>query len=225
MHKADPFRLLLLNPNTSARMTALAAAALRERLGSAVAVLEMTAPFGAPVVASRASFAVAAHAALMGYEAFSAPHDAVLLACFGDPGLEALREVASVKVIGLAETAILRAAAAGRKFAILTVGRPWVRMLEETVLLLGAQAHCVEVFALNGSGLDALRDQDAMAKKLNALAKDAAKAGAEAAILGGVALAGYAARLRPVLDYVDCLDAAAAAIQDEAVLHARVGTK
>ena len=99
-----------------------------------------TASFGAPYISCEASYAVAGHATLdawaraMGQDA--APHDAVLIGCFGDPGLFALREASSAPVTGLAEAAMSEAAQQGR-FAIVTGGALWKPMLQRLAFSLG----------------------------------------------------------------------------------------
>ena len=84
-------RILLINPNTSADMTERIAAQARRHCDPGAEVVAVTACFGCEVVASRASYAIAAHAALDTFARHAKGIDAVILACFGDPGLEALR--------------------------------------------------------------------------------------------------------------------------------------
>ena len=55
--------------------------------------------------------------------------DGYVIACFGDPGLEAARELAHAPVVGIAEAA-MRAACLGRSFSVVTTlgrtrGRAW----------------------------------------------------------------------------------------------------
>ena len=175
-----------------------------------------TAAFGHAVIAGRASYAVAAHAALAAY---TGGFDAVILACFGDPGLEALREVAREPVYGLAEAAFREADALGAPFAILTLGRPWIAMLEERVLLARLRAPFLGVFAGEGDGLDASRDASAVAARLQGLADAAVADGARTLILGGAALAGFA--LRTPARLIDGLEAA----MRQAVGGAKLDTK
>ena len=66
--------------------------------------------------------------------------------------------------------------------------------------------------ALDATGLDVRRDPDAFVAGFNALGQQARAAGAEALILGGAVLAGYAPRLRAGVRYIDCVAAAVAAI-------------
>ena len=78
--------LLLINPNTTVAMTEQMAAAARRRLPEGIALEALTAERGAPVIASRASYAVGAEAVLEVYGRARGPHGAVMIGCFGDPG-------------------------------------------------------------------------------------------------------------------------------------------
>ena len=84
-----------------------------------------TGRFGARYIASRAASAVAAHAALDAYAEHGAGADAVLIGCFGDPGLDALREVAPVPVLGLADAAGAEAMRIAPRFGVVTGGAAW----------------------------------------------------------------------------------------------------
>ncbi|MFZ3117582.1 MAG: aspartate/glutamate racemase family protein, partial [Variovorax sp.] len=100
-------RLLVINPNTSASVTALLQQHVQKAVGAAVDVQSVTARFGAPYISSEATYAVANHSVIDAWAATVAKDggkpDAVLIGCFGDPGLFALREGAGVPVGGLAE--------------------------------------------------------------------------------------------------------------------------
>jgi Asp/Glu/hydantoin racemase len=203
-------RLLLINPNTSPGMTAVARDVAAAHLPEGVELETVTAAFGFPVVATRLSYAVAAYAALDAYATSEARHDAVLLACFGDPGLEALRELSPVPVVGFAEASIRAAQSRREPFAIVTIGKAWMAMLEERVALAQATDGFLGVYALDGAGLDALNSPDATLAGLERLVRQAAAAGARTIVLGGVALAGWAPRLPAEAHYIDCVQAAIA---------------
>ena len=47
--------------------------------------------------------------------------DAAIIGCFGDPGLEAARELTTMPVVGPCESSLLLAAGLGHKFSILTI--------------------------------------------------------------------------------------------------------
>lgn len=201
-------RILLVNPNTSADMTERIGAEARRRCSAGTAIVAVTAAFGCAVIASRASYAIAAHAALDACARHLDGMDAVILACFGDPGLEALREVSPVPVIGLAESAVNDAAERGAPFAILTAGLAWAPMLTELVRLSPHAALFRGVFALDTTGLSVSRGPDRFIAPVNAQLQRAHAAGASTVILGGSAFAGLGPRLQGGVALVDPLEAA-----------------
>lgn len=95
--------LLVLNPNTSAEVTAALQAQIGTELAPSGASLHTaTATLGARYIASEASYAIAGHAALDAWAAHaqgSGLPDATLIGCFGDPGLFALRELSERPVV------------------------------------------------------------------------------------------------------------------------------
>ena len=52
--------------------------------------------------------------------AYTQPFDAVVVACFGDPGVDALRVLVRVPVIGIAAASFIQAAFLSQRFAIVT---------------------------------------------------------------------------------------------------------
>ncbi|HEU6455436.1 MAG TPA: aspartate/glutamate racemase family protein, partial [Roseateles sp.] len=87
--------LLVINPNTSTSVSALLQQHVKAAVGAGIDVHTLTARFGAPYIASEASYAVAQHTVLDAWAVAKAQGlaaDAVLIGCFGDPGLFALRE-------------------------------------------------------------------------------------------------------------------------------------
>jgi allantoin racemase len=202
-------RILLINPNTSVEMTDRMLAQAHKYVPPDVILVAITASFGSPVVASRTSYAVAAHAAIEAYAHYDGSHpDAVVLCCFGDPGLEALREIASQPVVGLAEASMRAAQAQRAPFAIITIGKAWIAMLEERVTLANARAHCTGLYALDGTGLDIATNPSGVIASFDQMAGTAIQAGAEIIVLGGGALAGIAGQLTAPARYVDCIEAA-----------------
>jgi NAD(P)-dependent dehydrogenase (short-subunit alcohol dehydrogenase family) len=106
--------VLLINPNTSVGVTGLMSSLVAPLLDAPLELVAVTARFGASYISSEASYAIAAHALLDAWAAHRAAGgrcDAVLVGCFGDPGVAALREIAGVPVIGLAEASLREAAA------------------------------------------------------------------------------------------------------------------
>lgn len=205
-------RLLVINPNTSPAMTGAIERTVRAYAPPNWEIVAVTAKFGAPVIASRVSYAVAGHAVLDAFAEAGEDFDCVVIACFGDPGLEALRELTTVPVIGFAEAAIHRAVREAVPFAVLTMGEAWVAMLQERIAVAGASPLLVEVLALDGTGLDALGGPDALIRTLEGAVAKAVSHGAASIILGGATLAGLGPRLPAGPHYIDCISAAMAEV-------------
>jgi Asp/Glu/hydantoin racemase len=198
LSKASSMRILLINPNTTAAVTELVVDHVRAIAGDDATFVPVTGRFGARYISSRASAAIAAHAALDAYAAHRTGCDAVFLACFGDPGLLALREVADVPVVGMAEAACLEACGRGRRFAIVTGGALWAPMLTEFVAALGLADRLAIVRAIAPTGGEIAANPDAaLAQLAAACTACASDDGADVVILGGAALVGLAARIQP----------------------------
>jgi len=140
--------------------------------------------------------------------ASGAAADAVLIGCFGDPGLHALRECCSRPVTGLAEAALAQAAALG-DCAIVTGGDRWGPMLWRICAGLphGERVKGIVTVAMTGGDM---RNNPAAAESALLAAYQQAVAqcpGVKSIIVGGAALGGWAARLQaqvplPLVDSV-----------------------
>jgi len=194
--------LLLINPNTSWTISELLRTHAQAAAGPGVEVRLQTARFGAPYIACEASYAVAAHAALDGWARALVPgerrFDAVLIGCFGDPGLHALREAAAAPVTGLAEASFIAAARLGR-FAIVTGGERWKPMLERLALGLGFGTALAGIEVVPATGAQLAADPVAAQAVLAEACAAALRRfdGVQSLILGGAGLAGMAARIQP----------------------------
>lgn len=230
--------LLLINPNTSADVSGRLLAAARTRAPAGLGLRVATARFGARYIADEAAAAVASHAALDALAADVAEHGrpaAVLLACFGDPGLFALRAAAGVPVLGLAEAA-MRAAAARGPFVVVTGGLAWVPMLLRLAAALDLPAPLLGVQAVAPSGGELAADPAAAARLLADAARSACVRWPQArsVLLGGAGLAGWAEAVAaaaaapglavPVLDNVALAIDAACALANGAAPSAHAAT-
>jgi len=96
----------------------------------------------------------------------AAEFDGVVVACFGDPGLFAAREVSPVPVVGIAEASMLVACTVAHRFSVVTVlprVQPWI---EDTVRLHGLEARCASVRTTPLSVLDCERDPEAAGREI-----------------------------------------------------------
>lgn len=202
-------RLLVINPNTTERVTATIRALAEEEAGGVAEVAAVTAPFGAAYIGSRAGAAIAGHAVLDAFARFAdaaGPPDAVVIGCFGDPGLEALAEISGRPVVGFAEAGFRAAAALDGRFLVATNGAAWAEMLDDLLLRMRLRDRVAGIVTLDAAGPD-----DARAALM--LGEAAASAGAARVVLGG---AGLIPRMAAIVGHatVPVLDPHRAAIKD-----------
>jgi Asp/Glu/hydantoin racemase len=208
-------RILLINPNTTAAITDKVVAAARA-LAPDLTFAGVTGRFGARYVASRAAYAIAGHAALDAWADAGDGHDAVILACFGDPGLDALRELSSKPVVGMADAALHAALQLVRRVSIVTGGARWQSMLQDFVAAQGLRDRVASIRTVAPTG-GAIAENPAAAVAVLAEAcqRCVADDGAEAVILGGAGLVGLRERVQAQVKapVIDGLAAAIAAVR------------
>jgi len=135
-----------------------------------------------------------------------------IVACFSDPlSVDALREISSKPVIGIAEASIHLACLLGNKFSIVTTNKRWGPLLTEAVKKYGVESRCASVRTTNLRVSDFGREDNASLKK--AIETEAYAAvnedGAEVICLGCAGMSGFDKELQqkldvPVLDGVVC---------------------
>jgi len=198
---------LLINPNTSTATTGRLEQALRPRLPQGAQLTVRTAAFGARYIACEASHAVAGTAVLQTWAehlaqaqgAAAAPLQGVLIGCFGDPGLFALRESSACAVTGLAEASFIEAARLG-PFAVVTGGERWKPMLQRLALALGFGGALRHVETVTPTGAQMQADPALALRHLREACRAAARPGVRGIIVGGAGLAGYAQALQDSVD-------------------------
>src|ERR1700745_499402 len=154
-------RLLFINPNTSADLTEQGARVARKAARPETEIVPATGRVGARYIATVGPAAIAGHAALDVFAREGKGADVVLLACFGDPGLFALREISPVPVVGMADASCHLALTLGRKFSIVAGGHRWGPMLEEFVAAIGLSANLAAVRTVAPSGGEIAANPDA----------------------------------------------------------------
>lgn len=219
----ERWSVLLINPNTSQWVTDKLAAHFDRLLGPSIAIEPVTASFGHPYIASTEGYELGAQAVLDAASRYltaasGARFDAVLIGCFGDPGLEPLRRRIALPVLGLAEAAIGEAWHAGR-YAIVTGGKAWKPMLEEIVAGFGWSDRLDNIVVLEESGADLAADPERARSLLAQACRDAAAPGVERVVLGGAGFAGYGDAMGsqvpvPVIDSVSAAARALLALRE-----------
>jgi allantoin racemase len=207
--------ILIINPNTTASVTQLLVTHGQAIAGAEAQLQAATARFGAPYISCEASYAIAGHAALDAWahalETSEAHPDAVLIGCFGDPGLFAIREASSVPVTGLAEAALTEAAQHGR-YAIVTGGERWKPMLERLAVSLNLSSSLAGILTVAPTGAQLAQDPvGALALLTQACQKAREEFDVQSIVLGGAGLAGLAAKIQHSLD-VPVIDSVSAGV-------------
>ncbi len=179
-------RITLLNPNTSRAMTAKIAAAAREAAGSDVDIRAVCPDDGPDAVESHLDevFAAVAVVDLVERDLLDGGSDAYVVACFGDPGLDAARELVDVPVVGIAEAAMHLATISGRSFGVVTTLSRTLGRAQDLLARYGMPGACVSLAA---AGIPVLDLEDASQASFEAIAgqcADAVGAGADVIVLG-----------------------------------------
>ena len=177
------FRLGLLNPNTDERHTTSMSAVALAALPAGSEVIALTATRGPSSIESDADAVVAAAEVLEMIRAH-AELDAYLVACFGDPGVDAARELVRAPIVGIGEAAYSAVSFIARRFAVLTTLPRGVPELEDSLRARGVAHCCVGVFPIDvpvaEQGSDYPETTEALA---SAGARAVEKHGAEAVVL------------------------------------------
>lgn len=97
--------------------------------------------------------------------------DAAIIGCFGDPGLEAARELVSMPVVGPCETAMLLAAGLGHKFSVLTIFDSLIAGQEMLAVHAGVRAKLASVRPTNIPVLELMTDPAATKRRLIEVAR------------------------------------------------------
>ncbi len=139
--------------------------------------------------------------------------DAVILACFSDPGLEAAKEISKILVVGIEESTLHVAAMLGARFSIMTPRRTRIPMRTEHVHLRGLSHSLASVRSLDLSVADTDRYPEKTKQRIFEVAGKAVEEdGAEVIILGCAGMAGYAPELEAKLN-IKVLDPTAVALK------------
>lgn len=209
-------KILVLNPNTSASMTAEIGAAARAAAAPNTEITTAQPSFGAVAIDSAAESYLSAVGVMdvvagrLADGTFDA--DAVVLAGFGEHGKDALQEMLDVPVLDIAESAAHVAHLIGRRFSVVTTLARSIAPIEDRLLLAGLAAHCASVRACGLGTADVDADPDgAVAAIVAEAARAVTEDGADVICLGCAGMAGVTGAITSALG-VPCVDGVAAAV-------------
>jgi allantoin racemase len=183
-------RIWLINPNTTRAMTATIEDCARAVVGTDTSVTGITSEAGPESIESHYDEALSVPGVLQAVRRGERESvDGYVIACFGDPGLDAARELAAGPVIGIAEAAMHTASHLGRGFSVVTTLARTVGRAADLAERYGMQRFCRGVHACEIPVLDL--DTDPNARKViteacrGALESD----GSDAVVLGCAGMA------------------------------------
>lgn len=189
-------KLLVINPNVSHSVTALIAAEARRAAGPGTEIVPVTAPFGVAYIETVSEATIGAYAAMTLYAEHGAGCDAVLIAAFGDPGLAAVREIAPVPVVGIAQAAFAAAGEIGPRFSIVAISERIALWYRECTAINEVRGNLASIRTLSAPLRDIGSVQEDHEAALLALCRRIAEEdAADAVILAGAPLAGLGRRI------------------------------
>jgi allantoin racemase len=215
----------IINPNTSESMTDIIGKCARAVAGHATRIVVTQPSMGPASIESHYDEALSVPGLLDEIaRGESQQVNGYVIACFGDPGLLAARELARGPVIGIAEAAMHTASFLGRSFSVVTtlnrtVGRAWDLAEQYGMKRFCRNVRACEVPVLALDTDPAARDLIVEQCRL-ALRED----GADSIVLGCAGMADLCAQIAaeigaPVIDGV-----ASATLQVESLLRLGVAT-
>lgn len=202
-------KILVINPNTSLEMTK----DIKETIFKVKSLdidVEINNPdFGPTSLESYYDYSLASFGCLRLMENIDTEYDGILIACFGDPGLYAMKEKMKGIVLGIAESSIMIANLLGQKFAILAALDKAVALMKDMVQQYGMNDRCATIEALNLNVEIIEKNKEESIRKLIMIGEKALSKGAEVLILGCAGMTGMKDKIEeklgiPVLDPVEC---------------------
>jgi allantoin racemase len=187
-------RILVINPNTSEAMTEHVRQEL-EKIKLPSTELTVVNPEHGPVsIESEYDETLAGPPVLeLVKRASEEGYDAIVLACFSDPALDAAKEVSDVLVVGIEEATLHVAAMLGHRFSVTTAFRSRVPTRDLHARLRGVESSYASTLVMNMSVLEMDEKPEKAKNKIIQLARRAVEEdGAEVIVLGCAGLAGYA---------------------------------
>ena len=139
-------KIKIINPNTTVSMTDTIVAAARSIASPGTDIIAATSRSGAVSIEGHYDEAMSV-VGLVDAIRESPAADAYIIACFGDPGLLAAREIATGPVIGIAEAAMHAASFIATGFSVVTTLERTRVIAEHLVRNYGMEHHCRRVRA------------------------------------------------------------------------------
>ena len=202
-------RLLVVNPNTTASMTAKIGAAATRAASPGTEILAVNPRRGPASIEGYYDEALSL-AGLVDVVGETPDVQGIVVACFDDTGLDAVRCMTRAPVLGIGEAAFHFASVLSNKFSVVTTLARSVPAIEHNLVRYGLASRCARVRASDIPVLDLERGDPVTRARISAEIRAAIEEDrAEAIVLGCAGMTDLAASLSeehglPVLDGVGC---------------------
>lgn len=203
--------ILVVNPNTSEDMTAAIDRIARAAAADRAQIVTLRSLQGPHTIEGPLDAALGVAGMLEVVGAYPQPFDAVVVACFGDPGVEALQLLVRVPVVGIGAASFTQAGFLCRHFAIVTpsIGTP--ARYAAVVASMGLSKQFLGTYHTPLAVADFESDDPSVLATLLFHAQQAVKDGAECLLFG---CAGIADQIHEIAARVGvlCLPSVAAGV-------------
>jgi allantoin racemase len=178
-------RILVINPNTTQAMTDDIGRVAKAAASPGTEIHCVSPPAGPRSIEGFTDEVLAAYHTVEVVASTHGEYDAYVIACYGDPGLAACREVAAVPVVGIAEASFHMACLVAYKWSIVSVLPRVKPLLEELVHRNGMELRCASIRCTPLTVLEIEEDLDRAKRMMVDEARQAIHHdGAEAILLG-----------------------------------------
>lgn len=195
----DQQTLYVLNPNSSQAVTLGIQKAVAQLDGMGHRIVCMTNPEGPPGIESQIQADLTIPQTLRMAAEVEASAAAFVVACFGDPGLHALRDQTAKPVLGIQESAVLTAMTLGQRFGIISIIPRSIPRHLRSISAMGVADRLAGDRALN-LGVADLQDAGRALERMTQVGRDLIeKDGADVLIMGCAGMAQFRAPLERAL--------------------------
>jgi len=191
--------LIVINPNSSDAVTAGIDAAVTPLRGWGIPIRCVTLAEGALAIESQrdADLAIAPMLALA--ERLTGDALGFVIACFGDPGLHALRDQTQLPAVGIQEAAVATALTMGQRFGVISILPASIPRHLRSFAAMGVLDRLAGDRALGLGVADLENVERTVAKMTEVGAELRDRDGADVLIMGCAGMAGYRDRIEAAL--------------------------
>ena len=210
-------RILVVNPNTSASMTRKIGAAAKATASAGTQIIAVNPADGPASIEGYYDEALSL-AGLLKTVGEYRDADAIIIACFDDTGLDAVRCMTTAPVLGIGEAGFHAASMVSNTFSVVTTLSRSIPAIEHNLVRYGLATRCAKVRASEVPVLDLEREGSDACNKISAeIGRAIEQDRAEAIVLGCAGMTDLAQNLSeqhgiPVIDGIAAAVAMAEAL-------------